>query len=229
MPAAVNSSSVSRTCARSSSLRLTRPSGTRPDGSVGRVGSPKASASGRPANSSTRRPWSAHSSACARQSGPPPSLGSAGSPSSPPRASCPPWAAASLGAHSPARAASSASGAPRMNVPGGPSSAKLRPLHLRSDENSASCAAATGSTGYASCSASAVRFTSVVLAAYTPSSASSCARVAPNGRRSWTRSTFDVRVPVLSVQSTSTLESDSTALPCWISIPLPSIRNAPRA
>ena len=41
--------------------------------------------------------------------------------------------------------------------------------------------------------------------------------------------TLVVSVPVLSVHSTSTFDSDSTALASWISAPLPAMRTAPRA
>ena len=201
MPASENSSSVPRTPGRSSSLKQMRASASRPAGRTGGASGSalKAAGSASPANMTTRRPRAAHSSARPRQSAP----------------------AASAGAR--------ISGAPSTYVPRVSPSAKARPLHLRSDEKNASCAAVWRSAGNAVRSASIVRLASVVLAAKAPSRRAARASSAPSPASSSNVTTPEVSVPVLSVQRTSTLLRLSTALNCCTSTSLPSRRMAPSA
>ena len=120
----------------------------------------------------------------------------------------------------------SASGAPSTQTP-----ASMARPDQRSDEangTSSRTAHRLPGAGRAAASAALVRLGTVTAAANAPRAAlASGPGVSPTGSTSvrWSRPV--VSVPVLSVHTTSTLLTDSTALTCCTSAPAAAIRAAP--
>ena len=191
-----------RTPGRSSSLKQMRASASRPSGRTGGASgsSLKASGSARPANSTTRRPRAAHSSALRAPVG--------------------------AGARAPAPASRARRArtcrAPRRRRRRGRSTCgrtRRRPRAPPSRARRGTRCAAPRSSGWRRWCWRRRRRAGALRA---PSSA-------PSAASSSNVTTPEVSVPVLSVQSTSTLLRLSTALNCCTSTSLPSSRTAPSA
>ena len=126
------------------------------------------------------------------------------------------------------RCGASASGAPSTHVP----SSVTSPDQRSDDMNGTSSRTVHGSAGSdddtrAAARAAVVRFGVVTLRANAPRVASGSAPPGRSGSTSLSVSRPVVSVPVLSVHTTSTLLTDSTALTCCTSAPHPAIRPAP--
>jgi hypothetical protein len=101
-------------------------------------------------------------------------------------------------------------------------------LHRSDEENGISSRTGHGSPGSAAASAVVVRLAAAALRAIDPISHSmSPAASGPTGTTSARLSRPVVSVPVLSVQTTSTLLIDSTALTCCTRAPRPALFAAP--
>lgn len=128
------------------------------------------------------------------------------------------------------------SGAPRARTPGpselaeeGRSPARATALHFREEEKGTSAVTGSRWDGKARAIAALVLLPALALAASAPRAPLSRSSEPSTGWMAATCRRFAVSVPVLSMQSTSTLLSDSTAFACWTSAPKRTIRSEPRA
>ena len=123
----------------------------------------------------------------------------------------------------PDRCGASASGAPRTYSP----RRVRRALQRRDDENGISSSTAQASPGSAAARAVLVRLWVVALRAIEPTSRSASPSAVPRGSSSVSVRRPVVSVPVLSVHTTSTLLTDSTALTRWTRAPCAAVLAAP--